>query len=157
MGVNCKAVETVIHLGPSKNLESSVQESGRCGRDGQQSNAIIYYLGRMLTPVDKSLKEYVCLHADGIACRREYLLECGERSCPANVLPATTTEFDGRQTRIRDVTAKQKHELTQKLIVLRKELNIPLFEKIMGYSGKIHPAELYYSSTSSLPFKLTRF
>jgi hypothetical protein len=82
---------------------------------------------------------------------------CGERSCPANVLPAATTEFDRGQTRIRDVTAKQKHELTQKLIVLRKELNIPLFEKCMGYSGKIHPAELHYSSTSSLPFKLTRF
>jgi superfamily II DNA helicase RecQ len=64
----------VIHLGPSNNLESSVQQSGRCGRDGQQSNAIIYYLGRMLTHVDKSLKEYVCLHADGIAYRREYLL-----------------------------------------------------------------------------------
>lgn len=28
----------------------------------------------MLTHVDKSLKEYVCLHADGIAYRREYLL-----------------------------------------------------------------------------------
>ncbi len=173
MGINCKAVETVIHLGPSKNVESYVQESGRCGRDGQQSNAIIYYLGRMLTHVDKSMKEYVSLHAtDGKLCRREYLLNyfdiskeemdmalsydmkhnccdlcakgcsCGEVSCSTNVLPAATTGFDQSQTRIRDVTAQQKQELTQKLIVLRKELNIPLFERFIGYSGKIHTAEL---------------
>ncbi|CAB4004879.1 Hypothetical predicted protein, partial [Paramuricea clavata] len=70
----------------------------------------------MLTHVDKSMKEYVSLHADGITCRREYLLNysdiskdemkhnccdlcakacsCGELSCPANLLFAATTAFD---------------------------------------------------------------
>ena len=42
---------------------------------------------------------------------------------------------------IRDVTAEQK-QLTQKLIVTRKELNIPLFETFIGYSGKIHTSEM---------------
>ncbi|CAB4043518.1 Hypothetical predicted protein [Paramuricea clavata] len=62
------------------------------------------------------MKEYVSLHADGITCRREYLLNyfdiskdemkhnccdlcakacsCGELSCPANLLLAATTAFD---------------------------------------------------------------
>lgn len=170
MGINCKTVDTVIHLGPSKNVESYVQESGRCGRDGQQSNAIIYYLGRMLTHVDESMKGYVSLHTDGITCRRKYLLNyfdiskeemdmalsynmqhnccdicakacsCEEVSCPTNVLPEATTGFDLGRTR--EVTAKQKQELNKKLVMLRKELNIPLFEKFIGYSGKIHTAEL---------------
>ena len=39
MGVNAKGVKTIIHVGPSKNLEAYVQESGRCGRGGEQSRA----------------------------------------------------------------------------------------------------------------------
>lgn len=74
MGVDCAGVKTVIHLGPSRNVESYVQESGRCGRDGCQSNSIIYYVGRMLTHVDKQMKDYVKLQADGIKCRRKWLL-----------------------------------------------------------------------------------
>jgi superfamily II DNA/RNA helicase len=31
MGIDCKSVRRVIHFGPSKNLESYVQESGRAG------------------------------------------------------------------------------------------------------------------------------
>ena len=52
MGVDCKGVKTIIHLGPSRDVESYMQESGRCGRHGCQSNAVIYYLVRMLTHVD---------------------------------------------------------------------------------------------------------
>ena len=33
MGVNCKNVWRVIHFGPSKSIESYMQESGQCGRD----------------------------------------------------------------------------------------------------------------------------
>ena len=39
MGVNCKGVSRVIHFGPSKSIEAYLQESGRCGRDGEQSDA----------------------------------------------------------------------------------------------------------------------
>ena len=74
MDIDCEDVKTVIHLGPSRNVESSVQESGRCGRQGCQSNAIIYYVGRMLTHADKHMKRYVNLHADYKTCRREYVL-----------------------------------------------------------------------------------
>ena len=35
MGVNCKGVSRVIHFGPSKSIEAYLQESGRCGRDGE--------------------------------------------------------------------------------------------------------------------------
>ena len=41
MGVDCKGVCRTIHFGPSKNIESYIQETGRAGRDGKQSVAFI--------------------------------------------------------------------------------------------------------------------
>ncbi len=43
MGVNCKGVQRVIHFGPSKTIEAYIQESGRCGREGEESYAILLY------------------------------------------------------------------------------------------------------------------
>ena len=34
IGVDCRVVHRVIHFGPSKNVESNFQETGRAGRDG---------------------------------------------------------------------------------------------------------------------------
>ena len=45
MGVNAKGVK--IHVGPSKNLEAYIQESGRCGRGGEQSRAIVLFNNKM--------------------------------------------------------------------------------------------------------------
>ena len=41
MGVNCPDVRQVIHLGPPEDLESYIQETGRVGRDGLISQAIL--------------------------------------------------------------------------------------------------------------------
>ena len=50
MKVNAKGVKTIIHVGPSKNLEAYVQESGRCGRGGEQSRADNTSVFRLLLP-----------------------------------------------------------------------------------------------------------
>ena len=39
MGVDCKGVHRTIHYGLSKNIEAYIQETGRAGRDGEQSVA----------------------------------------------------------------------------------------------------------------------
>ena len=67
MGVDAKGVRNIINFGPSRNLESYVQESGRCSRDGEQGRCVILYLGRMLTMVSKDMRDYVMTQA----CRRE--------------------------------------------------------------------------------------
>lgn len=71
MGVNCKGVTRVIHFGPSKSIEAYMQESGRCGRNGEQSDALLLYNGLNLKAADSDMKEYVKLST----CRRKFLLK----------------------------------------------------------------------------------
>ena len=59
MGVNCKGVQRVIHFGPSKSIDAYLQESGRCGRDGKQSDAILLYNGINAKAADAEMKKYL--------------------------------------------------------------------------------------------------
>ena len=56
MGVDCKGVHRIVHYGPSKTMEAYVQETGRAGRDGEQSIAYILYDGILLNHVDGQIK-----------------------------------------------------------------------------------------------------
>ena len=38
MRVDCKGMHRIIHYGPAKNVEAYIQETGRAGRDGIQSD-----------------------------------------------------------------------------------------------------------------------
>ena len=48
MGIDVKGLSTIIHYGPSIDLESYMQEIGRAGRDGRQSCAYLLYHGNSL-------------------------------------------------------------------------------------------------------------
>jgi len=41
MGLDCPDVRQVIHLGALDNIEGYIQETRRCGRDGQPSLALL--------------------------------------------------------------------------------------------------------------------
>ena len=71
MGVDGKWVHRVIHYGPTKNVESYIQETGRAGRDGTQSCVYILYQGILLARVDGYMKQYVKTNH----CRRKELLK----------------------------------------------------------------------------------
>ena len=87
MGVDARGVRTIVHFGPSRNLESYVQESGRCSRDGQPGNCLILYLGRMVSTCAKDIRSYVSSES----CRREQINSYFDQ--PSNV--ATTPKPTG--------------------------------------------------------------
>lgn len=70
MGVNCKQVRRIVHFGPSKSIESYVQECGRAGRDEKQSTCILLYNGLLSVQCDSGMRAY--LNHEG--CLRDYLM-----------------------------------------------------------------------------------
>jgi superfamily II DNA helicase RecQ len=42
MGIDVPNIRVVIHWGPSNDIESYVQETGRGGKDGRPAKAILY-------------------------------------------------------------------------------------------------------------------
>ena len=78
MGVNCKNVQSIIHFGPSKNIECYVQESGRAGRNGSQSTCIVLYHGMLLSHCCQEMKELVL---DEDECRRKVLMKAFGYDC----------------------------------------------------------------------------
>ena len=77
MGVDCKQVYRTVHFGPAKNVEAYMQESGRAGRDGNQSTAYLLYQSFQLTHVEKDIKKFI----KSKSCRRKFLLDFFEVQC----------------------------------------------------------------------------
>ncbi|XP_056016380.1 ATP-dependent DNA helicase RecQ-like [Ostrea edulis] len=71
MGVNVYACHNVIIYGPPRCLIDFVQETGRVGRDGEQSCAFLMYYGQQLRNVDQDVKDFLT----STDCRRLQLLK----------------------------------------------------------------------------------
>ena len=67
---------------------------------------------------------------------------CGSSDCYINVIliPAETSQNLKAQTR--QISAQQKKELTEQLIMLSKELNMPIFGQFVCHSGQVHTPEI---------------
>ena len=74
MGVNCKGLNKVIHFGPPSSLEDYFQETGRIGRDGTESHALLLlFPGCMRSKnIKKDVKDYT---KNTELCRRSMLLK----------------------------------------------------------------------------------
>ena len=59
MGLDCPNIRRVIHWGPSGDIESYLQETGRAGRDSLYAEATLYYTNVELGQIDDTaIKEY---------------------------------------------------------------------------------------------------
>lgn len=70
MGIDCPNIRQVIHWGPSTDIEQYLQETGRAGRDGLQSVAVLYVADLSL-PTEPNMKQY---YKNKTECRRQILL-----------------------------------------------------------------------------------
>ena len=129
LGVNCKSVHrTVIHFGPSKNVEPFIEETGGAGCDGKPSFSYLLYKGLMLNHVERDLKEYFKTKD----CRRKTLLmhfgeehttisvplytcsdNCAQR-CYCNIAECTTyTLFGVADNKTLDSSAQKKRKVNE--------------------------------------------
>ncbi|XP_050399683.1 uncharacterized protein LOC126816912 [Patella vulgata] len=76
MGLNAPSVSRIIHFRPSTSLESYSQEIGRAGRNGQPSQAIIYYNNNDIAANRPGItKEMILFCKDETTCLRKRLLD----------------------------------------------------------------------------------
>ncbi|CAB4010046.1 mediator of RNA polymerase II transcription subunit 34-like [Paramuricea clavata] len=83
MGIDCKNVTTVIHYGPSYNLETYMQESGRAGRSNMQMcKSVILYSSLMMMHCSDEIKSYQSRSCNGVfVLKKSY--RCSKNStCP---------------------------------------------------------------------------
>ncbi len=67
--MDCKDIYRVFHWSPPREIEEYVQETGRAGRDGHRSQAILIY-GNVHKTVSSRMKDY---GENSVCCRREML------------------------------------------------------------------------------------
>ena len=70
MGIDCHNVRQVIRMGPPCDLESYVQETGRTGRDGLPSLALLLHSPKSTRHIDKTMTDYILNES---VCRRDAL------------------------------------------------------------------------------------
>ena len=96
MGVDYKGVKTIIHYGPSKNLESYVQETGLAGRDGGESVAFLLYHGVLLNHVHPDIKSFIKTKE----CRRTTLMKHFDADAVNNEVPHKCCDIFAKRLRL---------------------------------------------------------
>lgn len=77
MGVDIPSIRHVIHVGPPRTIREYFQETGRAGRDGKPSTAVLYYNNRDIAKNREGMNEDIrtfCRLEN--ACLRKFLLKC---------------------------------------------------------------------------------
>ena len=88
MGVDIHLVRQIIHIGPPRTIREYFQETGRAGRDGKFSKAILYYSSRDIAQNKPGFQEVVRTYCHcNDQCLRCLLLQFLDVKLPVSVSP----------------------------------------------------------------------
>ena len=77
MGVDIPSIRHIIHIGLPHTVREYMQETGRAGRDGLYSTAVLHYNNRDIAinrkGISEEIRDYCRLDS---FCMRKYLLDC---------------------------------------------------------------------------------
>ncbi|XP_052783086.1 uncharacterized protein LOC128219316 [Mya arenaria] len=74
MGVDIPDVRCIVHLTPPNNIETFIQQIGRCGRDGRRSESCVYFNKSDIASNKVNLSDHVRKYLSLDSCRRKYIL-----------------------------------------------------------------------------------
>lgn len=77
MGVDIPSIRYIIHVGPPRTVREYFQETGRAGRDGKLSTAVLYYNNRDIAKNREGMTDDIRTFCKlDNACLRKFLLNC---------------------------------------------------------------------------------
>ena len=150
MGVDCKGLRLVIHFGPPTDIDNYCQETGRAGRDGAQSYAVLIMYPRSVNSkrVSAEMKDYC---SNTAKCRQELLYQ----------------HFSGRYTKVLpmhnccDICCKKCDCSLNNKVCSREHAVLSSFEKLIHKESSMQPcaADAILSNTAEteLREKLRQF
>lgn len=155
MGVDIKGLYRIVNYGPPSDVESYIQELGRAGRDGHQSETLLLFHGRQLRLCTPEMLQYL----KSTSCRRNKLIsifddsgdvsfagakhlccdicemecDCGATECPDLTdsmvsLKAHLPETATSELKVRQVSEGQKASLKD----LLKECQKRMRDEVVG-------------------------
>ena len=88
MGVDIPSIRHIIHIGPPRTIQEFLQETGRAGRDGKPSRAVLYYNNRDIANNKVGLQEFVRSYCKSDeSCLRVQLLQFLDVDAPKPLNP----------------------------------------------------------------------
>ena len=98
IGIDIKNIQHVIHIGVPYTMEEYFQEAGRCGRDGLQSQALIYFNSYGISTAKEQMSDTMRKFVLDPKCKREMILTYFRHEMPKRDLldhtPAVITTRD---------------------------------------------------------------
>ena len=95
MGLNAPHIRQIIHYKPPTSLEKYFQETGRAGRDGLQSTAVLYYNDTDIRKNRPGIEQNIITYCQNTSrCYRVFMLEYFGYNAPSdNVVKGFCCDF----------------------------------------------------------------